>query len=110
MNTYYQTRICPPVILFLLLITNSAVFAQSDGNGTAPPTPPMAEKKPKTTKIHDAVLIDNYFWLREKTNPQVMEYLHSEDAYAEAAMKPTTALQAKLYTEMLSHIKQTDVN
>jgi len=101
------------VILFSLLLVSYSVMAQSDGNGTTkttPPTPPMAEKKPKTTTIHGDTLIDNYFWLREKTNPQVMEYLHNEDAYAEAAMKPTVALQAQLYKEMLSHIKQTDVN
>ncbi len=70
----------------------------------------MAEKKPKTTKIHGAILVDDYFWLREKSNPQVMEYLRAEDAYSEVAMKPTAALQEKLYKEMLSHIKQTDVN
>ncbi len=98
------------LILFSLLTVNSAVFAQSDGNSIAPPTPPMAEKKPKTTKIHGTTLVDNYFWLREKSNPQVMEYLRAEDAYSQAAMKPTAALQEKLYKEMLSHIKQTDVN
>src|SRR6266550_1276151 len=97
-------------ILFCTLTLNSAALAQSDGNGTAPPTPPMAEKKPKTTTIHGDTLVDNYFWLREKTNPQVIEYLRGEDAYAEAAMKPTAALREKLYKEMLSHIKQTDVN
>jgi oligopeptidase B len=53
-------------------------------------------------------LTDEYFWLREKTNPKVMEYLKAEDAYAEAMMKPTAALQDSLYKEMLGHIKQTD--
>ena len=110
MKTCCKTLMPILLILFSLLTVNSAVFAQSDGNSTAPPTPPMAEKKPKTTKIHGAILVDDYFWLREKSNPQVMEYLRAEDAYSEAAMKPTAALQEKLYKEMLSHIKQTDVN
>ena len=70
----------------------------------------MAEKKPKTTNIHGTTLVDDYFWLREKTNPAVMAHLKAEDAYAEAMMKPTAALQEKLYNEMLSHIKQTDTN
>src|SRR5947207_466073 len=83
--------------------------AHSDGP-TTPPQPPMAEKKPKTTKIHGETLVDNYFWLREKESPAVMEHLKAEDAYTEAIMKPTAALQEKLYKEMLSHIKQTDVN
>jgi oligopeptidase B len=97
-------------VLFSTLTVNQAVLAQSDGNGTARPAAPMAEKKPKTTKIHGNTLVDDYFWLREKTNPQVMDYLRSEDSYTDTIMKPTAAQQDKLYKEMLSHIKQTDVN
>ena len=70
----------------------------------------MADKKPKTTNIHGETLLDDYFWLREKTNPAVMAHLQAENAYSEAVMKPTAPLQEKLYNEMLSHIKQTDVN
>jgi oligopeptidase B len=68
----------------------------------------MAEKKTKTTNIHGETLVDDFFWLREKTNPAVIAHLEAENKYAEAAMKPTAALQEKLYKEMLSHIKQTD--
>jgi oligopeptidase B len=104
-------------ILILLLSIISLTFvcldattgARADGGATNP-QPPMAEKKPKITKIHGETLVDDYFWLREKTNPQVMEHLKAEDAYAEAFMKPTVPLQEKLYKEMLSHIKQTDTN
>ncbi len=111
MKKIYRPLTTALVALISILTINLAVFAQSDGNGTAKlPKAPMAEKKPKTTNVHGNTLVDDYFWLREKTNPQVMEYLRSEDAYAEAAMKPTAALQEKLYKEMLSHIKQTDVN
>jgi oligopeptidase B len=70
----------------------------------------MAEKKTKTTNIHGTTLVDDYFWLREKTNPAVMSHLQAEDAYTQTVMKPTEALQEKLYNEMLSHIKQTDTN
>jgi oligopeptidase B len=79
-------------------------------DGTTTPRPPVAEKKPKTTNIHGETLTDNYFWLREKSNPAVLRYLEAENAYTEAVMKPTEPLQQKLYQEMLSHIKQTDVN
>src|ERR1043166_7144690 len=58
------------------------------------PPPPMAKKIPKTTNIHGETLIDNYFWLREKNNPEVMAYLEAENAYTKAAMKPTESLQA----------------
>jgi len=100
--------------LLLLLVMcvpriSSEVAAQSNGEAGAP-QPPMAEKKPKTTNIHGTTLVDDFFWLREKTDPAVMAHLQAEDAYATTVMKPTAALQEKLYNEMLSHIKQTDTN
>jgi len=54
--------------------------------------------------------VDDYRWLREKPNPEVAQYLEAENAYTDAVMKPTEALQKKLYDEMVSHIKETDVN
>lgn len=69
----------------------------------------MTEKKTKTTKIHDDTMIDEYFWLREKTNPDVIAHLEAENTYSEAVMKPTAAWQDKLYKEMVGHIKETDV-
>ncbi len=103
-----------PLLLVVFFVScmfsiNSAVKAQSDG-GAGSPQPPMAEKKTKATKIHGETLVDEYFWLREKTNPAVMAHLQAENAYAESLMKPTAALQEKLYNEMLSHIKQTDAS
>jgi len=101
----------PFLLLFVLCVLriNSEVVAQSNG-GTGAPQPPMAEKKAKTTNIHGTTLVDDYFWLREKTNPAVMSHLQAEDSYTQTVMKPTAALQEKLYNEMLSHIKQTDTN
>ena len=96
------------VALCVLPINNPAI-AQTTG-GAGGPQPPMAEKKTKTTNIHGVTLVDDYFWLREKTNPAVMAHLQAEDAYANESMKHTVALQEKLYNEMLSHIKQTDSN
>jgi oligopeptidase B len=96
------------LLIFGVVSVNTAL-AQSNGGG-APPKPPMAEKKTKTTNIHGETLVDDYFWLREKTNPAVMEHLQAENSYAETLMKPTAALQEKLYNEMVSHIKETDTN
>jgi oligopeptidase B len=73
-----------------------------------PPAPPVAKKVPKTTEIHGYKLTDNYFWLREKANPEVIKYLEDENAYTDEVMKPTAALQETLYKEMLGRIKQTD--
>jgi oligopeptidase B len=88
---------------------NGALKAQSNG-GSAPAKPPMAEKKSKITDIHGEQLVDEYFWLREKNNPAVIAHLQAEEAYTDSVMKPTAALQEKLYKEMVSHIKQTDTN
>ena len=101
--------------LLLLAFVFSCVFsitldAKAQSNGGAAPQPPMTEKKPKTTTIHGVTIVDDYFWLREKTNPAVMAHLKAENDYADTMMKPTEQLQEKLYKEMLSHIKQTDTN
>ena len=98
------------ILLTIVFTVNSAAFAQGNGNPSAAPKPPMAERKSKSTEIHGYKLVDDFFWLREKTNPQVVAYLEAENSYTEAAMKHTAALQEKLYNEMVSHIKETDEN
>jgi oligopeptidase B len=72
--------------------------------------PPVAMKKPHETRIHGLTLTDNYFWLREKSNPEVIKYLEAENAYTEAVMSPTKDLQETLYKEILGRIKQTDLS
>ncbi len=71
-------------------------------------TPPVAEKLPRAVEIHGKQRIDDYGWLRERSDPKVIRYLEAETAYAQAVMKPTVALQQTLYDDMLSHIEQTD--
>jgi oligopeptidase B len=72
--------------------------------------PPVAAKAPRVTEIHGERMVDDYYWLRNKGTPEVESYLNAELAYAKAFMKPTEALQQKLYDEMLSRIQQTDVD
>jgi oligopeptidase B len=93
------------IVLSIMAALNVSNFAQSNALRA-----PMTEKKTKTTKIHDDTMIDEYFWLREKSNPEVIAHLEAENAYSEAVMKPTAAFQDKLYKEMVGHIKETDVN
>jgi oligopeptidase B len=107
MRNHSRFRFLLLLFISIFLSLNNNVNAQSNG-GAGAPQPPMAEKKTKTTNIHGETLVDDYFWLREKTNPSVLAHLKAEDAYAESAMKHTTALQEKLYNEMISHIKETD--
>ncbi len=72
--------------------------------------PPVAVVKAKIDTLHGDVVTDNYFWIRDKTNPEVISYLNAENAYTTARMKHTEALQQKLYDEMLSRIKETDLS
>jgi oligopeptidase B len=72
--------------------------------------PPVARIQHTETILHGQTLVDDYAWLREKESPEVHAYLEAENAYTAAVMAPTAALQASLYDEMLSHIKQTDVS
>jgi oligopeptidase B len=88
-------------LLALLAVT---VSGQSDAS-----QPPMADKKPHLYGLHGDMLKDNYFWLRQKTNPDVITYLEAENAYTEHAMQGTKRLQDTLYQEMLGRIKQTDL-
>jgi oligopeptidase B len=75
---------------------------------TTPPQPPVAARHPQVRDLHGDRFIDDYFWLREKTNPAVVAYLKAENAYTAQAMKPTAPLQAKLYREMVGRIQETD--
>jgi oligopeptidase B len=76
----------------------------------APPAPPVAKRVHTENHINGGNLVDDYGWLRDKKNPEVAQYLEAENAYADGVMKPTAALQQKLYDEMISHLKETDVN
>ncbi len=71
-------------------------------------TPPQARRQPNPTTLHGTTLQDDYAWMRDKSSPELLAHLEAENAYTAAAMAPTQDLQATLYAEMLSHIKETD--
>jgi oligopeptidase B len=70
--------------------------------------PPHARQEPTPTTLHGHTLEDNYRWMRDKASPELVAYLEAENAYTDSVMSPTEQLQATLYAEMLSHIKETD--
>ena len=92
-------------LMFTILV--SAAGAVSIDPAVA--TPPAAPKEAHVTHIHGYTRSDDYFWLRHKNDSNVTTYLQAENAYTTAVMKPTEAFQKTLYDEMLSHIKQTDL-
>ncbi len=96
-------------LVFASLILASAYALAADDASSSLPAPPVAKKAPKTTEVNGRTIVDNYYWLRDKKNPEVKAYLEAENAYTDAVMKPTEGLQKKLYDEMLSRIKETDI-
>src|SRR5579864_4615124 len=90
------------------LVVGSVVGLTGADTGKLP-GPPVAKKVPHFTEINGHRLEDDYFWLRDKPNPEVRAYLEAENAYTDAVMKSTEAFQEKLYEEMLGRIKETDV-
>jgi oligopeptidase B len=89
----------------ILLVLSVVLLIAADNT----PVPPVAKKVPHVTEVNGHKMVDNYAWLREKSNPEVRAYLEKENAYTDSIMKPTEPLQKKLYDEMLSRIKETDV-
>ncbi len=74
----------------------------------AAPTPPVAKRVPREITQHGETRTDQYFWLRDRDNPETIAYLEAENRYTEAVMADTQQLQKQLYGEMLGHIQQTD--
>ena len=69
---------------------------------------PMAKIKPHITILHNDTLTDNYFWLRDRENKEVIDYLNAENTYKDSVMAPTKALQTKLFDEIKGRIKEED--
>ena len=71
-------------------------------------TPPTAPKIETQLTNFDTHRIDPYFWLKDKENPQVIDYLHAENAYTKEVMASTTELQQTIYDEIIGRIKEDD--
>jgi oligopeptidase B len=100
------------VLTFLLMSTflNAQNKSTSADGASSVAAPPAAKAIHTENHINGGKLVDDYQWMRNKSNPEVAQYLEAENAYADGVMAPTAALQKKLYDEMVSHIKETDVN
>ena len=69
---------------------------------------PVAKKVPHKTEIHGDTLVDEYFWMRQKENPEVIAHLNAENAYTEERLAPEKDLREKLFEEMKGRIKEDD--
>lgn len=69
---------------------------------------PIAKKVPQELTIHNDVRIDNYYWLNDKNNPEVIDYLNAENAYTKQMTGHTQEFQKSLFEEMKGRIKEDD--
>jgi oligopeptidase B len=99
-----------PLAAFLLTIASCSdmnksikTLKQSDF-----PAPPMAEVRPDTFFHLGQQRIDNYYWLKDKNDPKVIDYLQAENAYTNTVMSSTKELQETIYKEIVGRIKEDD--
>lgn len=82
---------------------------QTSQNSLPDIQPPVAAIKPfEITAKHGHVRVDNYYWLNDRENQEVIDYLNAENAYLDTMMAHTKGFQEKLFTEMRSRIKEDD--
>jgi len=93
--------------LFMVTCTNDRKPGKIASQGDYPP-PPAAPVIPDTLKEFGNTRIDNYFWLKDRSDPEVMAYLKAENAYCDTVMSHTRDLQDTLYLEMKGRIKEDD--
>jgi oligopeptidase B len=94
--------------LILVLVLAFTLMACSSEESTTATTAPTAEKRPQTLELHGDSRVDDYYWLRERENPEVIAYLEAENAHTETTLEPFNGLQGILFDEMKSRIKQED--
>ena len=106
-----MSRIFSTLILVALILTVAGAQNKDQGMIKSQkdyPAPPAAKKEPVSFNEFGNTRTDNYFWLRDKKNPEVIKYLEEENKYSEMVMSHTKELQEKLFAEMKGRIKEED--
>src|SRR5574339_956638 len=74
------------------------------------PSAPVAPRRPHETTFHGIVRQDDWFWLREREDPEVRSYLEAENVYTQAIMGPAKGLEDELYCELVARLQETDLS
>lgn len=90
------------LLLAVLAVTSCA------GPAAGPADPPLAEARPHELETHGDVRVDEYYWLRDREDPEVIAYLEAENAYVDAALAHTEALQESVFAEIRSRVVEDD--
>ncbi len=94
--------------IFILLLALVAFSCSNVDNGWPEIKPPVAEKIETPLVLHGDTRIDFYYWMNDRNNPKVIEYLNSENEYVSQMMAGSKSLREMLYKEMEGRIKQED--
>ena len=97
-----------------ILAGGSAEYAEADPAvpvvEPAEPEPPVARSVPRVHTVHGESRIDEYFWLRNREDPEVLAHLEAENRYTDRVMRHTEGLQERLYQELRGRIKESDLS
>ncbi|AMS27674.1 protease 2 [Bacteroidetes bacterium UKL13-3] len=91
--------------LFIILACATLISCQQQMKNTKPP---LAATKPHTFTEHGNTRTDNYFWLKERENPEVIAYLNAENAYCDEVLKDTKSDEDALFNELKARVKEND--
>ncbi len=82
--------------------------ACKSGPMTDPPTPPVAPRRPQPLTAHGDTRVDDWYWMRDSDDPDVIAYLEAENDYAEAVLAPLSGLREQLFGEIRGRVRETD--
>ncbi|MDQ6838856.1 MAG: prolyl oligopeptidase family serine peptidase, partial [Actinomycetota bacterium] len=82
----------------------------TDAGNPRPPDPPTAPRRPHTLVAHGDERIDDWYWLADRHDSDVIAYLEAENAYTDAALAPTAKLQETLFEEIRARVVETDAS
>ncbi len=75
-----------------------------------PSTPPIAARRPVERRFHGDVFVDDYEWLRDKDDPEVLAYLEAENAYTDEQTAGLAVLREQIFEEIKRRTKETDLS
>ena len=78
-------------------------------SATAPATPPAARRVPVERRVHGETVVDEYAWLRDRDDPEVIAHLERENAYLRDVLAPTAGLRQAVFDEIKARTQETDL-
>ena len=104
MNKFYNLK------WLVILLAGTVILNGCDQKSKVNMSAPVAKKIEKIFEEHGNKRIDNYYWLNQREDPEVIEYLTAENNYTKEVLKDTEELQEKIFEEIVGRIKQTDMS